>query len=118
VKEIIPKEGVTGWADTWMLTKRAPHPNCAYKWMAYAATPPVQAQQALVFGETPVNPRACPFMNKIQKGSCAQYHLSAPASFSRSIRFWKTPVKECGWGGRKDCMDQQAWNNAWASITG
>jgi putative spermidine/putrescine transport system substrate-binding protein len=118
VKEIIPKEGVTGWADTWMLTKRAPHPNCAYKWMAYAATPPVQAQQALVFGETPVNPKACPYMNRIQKRSCAGYHLNAPASYARSIRFWKTPIKTCGWGGRTDCMDQQAWNNAWASITG
>jgi putative spermidine/putrescine transport system substrate-binding protein len=118
VKEIIPKEGVTGWADTWMLTKRAPHPNCAYKWMAYAATPQVQAKQALVFGETPVNPKACPYMNKIQKGSCAGYHLNAPASYARSIKFWKTPVKACGWGGRNDCMDQQAWNNAWASITG
>jgi putative spermidine/putrescine transport system substrate-binding protein len=118
VKEIIPKEGVTGWADTWMLTKRAPHPNCAYKWMAYAATPQVQAQQALVFGETPVNPKACPFMNRISKGSCAGYHLNAPASYASSIRFWKTPISDCGWGGRKDCMDQQAWNNAWASITG
>ncbi len=118
VKEIIPKEGVTGWADTWMLTKRAPHPNCAYKWMAYAATPQVQAKQALVFGETPVNPKACPFMNKLQKGSCAAYHLSAPAAYSKAIRFWKTPIADCGWGGRKDCMDLQAWNNAWASITG
>jgi len=118
VKEIIPKEGVTGWADTWMLTKNAPHPNCAYKWMAYAATPQVQAKQALVFGETPVNPKACPYMNKIQKGSCAGYHLSAPAAYAKSIRFWKTPVKTCGWGGRTDCKDQQAWNNAWASITG
>jgi putative spermidine/putrescine transport system substrate-binding protein len=119
VKEIIPKEGATGWADTWMLTKRAPHPNCAYKWMAYAATPPVQARQAYVFGETPVNPKACPFMNKLQKGLCTQYHLNAPASYSRSIRFWKTPVKVCGWsGGANDCMDLQAWNNAWASITG
>lgn len=118
VKEIIPKEGVTGWADTWMLTKRAPHPNCAYKWMAYAATPQVQAQQALVFGETPVNPKACPYMDKIQKGSCAGYHLNAPASYAKSIRFWKTPIATCGWGGRNDCMDQQAWNNAWASITG
>jgi len=118
VKEIIPKEGVTGWADTWMLTKRAPHPNCAYKWMAYAATPQVQAQQALVFGETPVNPKACPYMDKILKGSCAGYHLNAPASYARSIRFWKTPIATCGWGGRTDCVDQQAWNNAWASITG
>src|SRR4029453_13881496 len=97
----------------------APRPKWAYKGMTDAANPQVQAQQALVFGETPVNPRACPFMNKIQKGACAQYHLNAPASFSRSIRFWKTPVKVCGWGGGgDDCMDQQAWNNAWASITG
>ena len=118
VKELIPKEGATGWADTWMLAKRAPHPNCAYMWMAYVSTPPVQAQQAYDFGETPVNPRACPFMNKLQKGLCSQYHLNAPAAYSRSIRFWKTPVKTCGWGGRNDCMDLQAWNNAWASITG
>jgi len=118
VKELIPKEGATGWADTWMLAKRAPHPNCAYKWMAYASTPKVQARQAYVFGETPVNPKACPFMNQIEKGLCTEYHLNAPASYSKSIRFWKTPVKACGWGGRNDCMDIQAWNNAWASITG
>jgi putative spermidine/putrescine transport system substrate-binding protein len=117
VKEIIPREGATGWADTWMLAKRAPHPNCAYLWMKYVTTPKPQAQQALVFGETPVNPKACPFMNKIQKGSCAQYHLNAPASYSRSIKFWKTPVKDCGWGGRKDCMDNDAWNKAWTQLT-
>jgi putative spermidine/putrescine transport system substrate-binding protein len=26
----IPSEGATGWADTWMLAAKAPHPNCAY----------------------------------------------------------------------------------------
>jgi len=118
VKELIPKEGATGWADTWMLAKKAPHPNCAYMWMKYAATPQVEAKQAIVFGETPVNPKACPFMNQQQKGSCAQYHLSAPASYSKSIKFWKTPVKDCGWGGRKDCMDYNAWQDAWSKITG
>ena len=117
VREIIPKEGVTGWADTWMVAKRAPHPNCAYKWIQYVTTPQVQAQQAYVFGETPVNPKACPYMNKLQAGLCSKYHLNAPAAYSRSIRFWKTPVKTCGWGGRTDCMDIQAWDNAWASIT-
>ena len=117
VREIIPKEGATGWADTWMLAKRAPHPNCAYLWMKYVTTPQVQAQQALVFGETPVNPKACSYMNKIQAGSCAQYHLNAPASYSKSIAFWKTPVPTCGWGGRKDCMDNDAWNKAWTRLT-
>ena len=31
VKEIIPKEGATGWLDTWMLSKKAKHPNCALR---------------------------------------------------------------------------------------
>src|SRR5256714_1488444 len=72
VKEVIPAVGATGWADTWMRAAKAPHPNCAYQWMKYVTTPKVEAQQALIFGETPVNPKACPFMNKIEAGSGAQ----------------------------------------------
>jgi putative spermidine/putrescine transport system substrate-binding protein len=117
VKEVIPAEGATGWADTWMLAKKAPHPNCAYKWMQYVTTPPVQAQQALVFGETPVNPLACPFMNKIQAGSCAKYHLNEPLSYYNTIKFWKTPIADCG-NGKNDCMDYNAWQKAWTEITG
>ena len=56
---VIPKEGVTGWADTWMLSSKAKHPNCAYKWMQYITKPVPQAQQAIYFGETPVNKKAC-----------------------------------------------------------
>jgi putative spermidine/putrescine transport system substrate-binding protein len=118
VKDEIPSQGATGWADTWMVAAKAPHPNCAYMWMRYAATPQVQAKQAIVFGETPVNPLACPFMNKLQAGSCTQYHLNAPASYLRSIHFWKTPIADCGWGGRKDCVDFTAWQQAWTQITG
>jgi putative spermidine/putrescine transport system substrate-binding protein len=117
VKELIPKEGATGWADTWMLAKKAPHPNCAYMWMKYVTTPQVEAKQALVFGETPVNPRACPYMNKIQKGSCAEYHLNQPLSYYKTIHFWKTPVPDCG-NGKKDCMDYNAWQRAWTQVTG
>lgn len=118
IRETIPREGTTGWADTWMLAKRAPHPNCAYLWMRYVTTPQVEAKQALVFGETPVNPKACPIMNRLQPGSCAQYHLNAPASYSRSIRFWKTPIARCGWKPGSDCMDYNAWQRAWAQVTG
>ena len=46
VADTIPKEGATGWADTWMLATNAPDPNCAYKWMAYMSTPKVQAEEA------------------------------------------------------------------------
>ena len=28
-----PKEGGTGWSDTWMISSKAKHPNCMYRWM-------------------------------------------------------------------------------------
>jgi putative spermidine/putrescine transport system substrate-binding protein len=118
VKDLIPREGTTGWADTWMLAAKAPHPNCAYLWMKYVTMPKVEAQQAIVFGETPVTPLACPYMNKLQAGSCAQYHLNAPAAYLKSIHFWKVPIADCGWGGRKDCVDFTTWQQAWTQITG
>ncbi len=117
VKEVVPLP-TTGWADTWMLASRAPHPNCAYMWMRYVTTPQVEAKQALVFGETPVNPKACPYMNKLQKGSCAAYHLNEPASYYNKIKFWKTPISQCGWKKANDCMDFNAWEQAWTQITG
>jgi putative spermidine/putrescine transport system substrate-binding protein len=116
VKEVIPKQGVTGWADTWMLAKKAPHPNCAYLWMKYVTKPQVEAQQALIFGETPVNPKACSFMDTIQAGSCAKYHLNEPLSYYDTIKFWKTPIADCG-NGKHDCMDYNAWQKAWTQIT-
>jgi putative spermidine/putrescine transport system substrate-binding protein len=117
VKEIVPVP-TTGWADTWMLASKAPHPNCAYKWMKYVTTPKVEAKQALVFGETPVNPLACKYMNKMQKGSCAGYHLNEPASYYSKIKFWKTPIPQCGWTKKQTCADYNAWVQAWAQVTG
>jgi len=112
VKEIIPKEGATGWLDTWMLSSKAKHPNCAYKWYAYISSPKVQALQATTYGETPVNKLACAEMNKLSKGSCHTYHADAPEAYYRSIKFWKTPVADCG-NGQKNCMDYRKWVNAW-----
>lgn len=117
VKDLIPIQGATGWADTWMLSAHAKHPNCAYKWVNWVSTPKVQAQQAISFGETPANTKACPYMEEIQKGSCTQYHANAPSSYFDSIKFWKTPVATCG-NGKNDCMDYSAWQQKWTEITG
>jgi len=117
VKELIPVEGATGWADTWMLSAHAKHPNCAYKWVNWASTPKVQAEQALSFGETPANTKACAFMEKIRKGSCTQYHANASSAYFDSIKFWKTPVTECG-NGQNNCMDYSAWQQKWTEVTG
>jgi putative spermidine/putrescine transport system substrate-binding protein len=114
VDSAVPAEGATGWADSWMLSKTAPHPNCAYKWIAWVSTPVVQAQQSLFFGATPVNKTACAEMDKTQAGSCKQYHADAGADYFSKISFWKTPQKECGAG--RQCVDYSAWQTAWQSV--
>jgi putative spermidine/putrescine transport system substrate-binding protein len=115
VKDLIPKEGATGWADTWMISSKAKHPNCAVMWIKWVSTPRVQAQQAISFGETPANTKACAIMNKLSKGSCAQYHANASAAYFNSIKFWKTPTKDCG-NGKSNCMDYTKWQQAWTDI--
>jgi putative spermidine/putrescine transport system substrate-binding protein len=117
VKDLIPREGATGWADTWMLSANARHPNCAYKWMQWVSTPRVQAQQAISFGETPANLKACPIMDRLQRGACAKYHANAPESYFASIRFWKTPTRDCG-DGSQDCTDYTTWQQKWTEMKG
>jgi putative spermidine/putrescine transport system substrate-binding protein len=115
VKDLIPKEGATGWLDTWMVSAKAKHPQCALEWLKWISTPKVQAQQAIYFGETPVNKKACVIMDTLSKGSCAKYHANAPESYYASIKFWKTPVADCG-NGKKNCMDYSKWVTAWNEV--
>jgi putative spermidine/putrescine transport system substrate-binding protein len=117
VEETIPSEGATGWADSWLLAKDAPDPNCAYDWMKWITTPQVQAEQAVYYGETPDNSLACPLMNKLQAGSCDAYHANEPDSYFKSIKFWKTPLSTCD-NGKNDCIPYSEWTNAWTQITG
>jgi putative spermidine/putrescine transport system substrate-binding protein len=108
----VPSEGATGWADTWMLAAKAPHPNCAYLWMQYISTPKVQAEQAITYGETPDNSLACGYMDQMQPGSCAEYHANAPLSYLATISLWKTPIATCD-NGKPDCEPYSAWVSAW-----
>jgi putative spermidine/putrescine transport system substrate-binding protein len=116
VADTIPTEGATGWADSWMLATNAPHPNCAYMWTKWVSTPAVQAEQALFFGETPVNTKACAKMEALQAGSCAQYHADEPGSYFDTIKFWKTPIATCP-DGSKNCIPYSQWVSAWTSVT-
>jgi putative spermidine/putrescine transport system substrate-binding protein len=85
--------------------------------MQWISTPKVQAEQAIYFGETPVNSKSCAIMDKLSKGSCAQYHAGNPA-YSKSIAFWKTPLANCG-NGKTDCVPYSDWQQAWTTeVTG
>ena len=117
VEETIPSEGATGWADTWMLATKATHPNCAYLWTKWVSTPKVQAMQALSFGETPVNSKACAEMEALQAGSCAQYHADKGQAYFDSIKFWKTPIAQCP-DGTTVCVPYDQWVSAWTTIKG
>jgi len=116
VRALVPAQGSTAWADSWLLGAEAAHPNCAYLWLRHVSTPFVQAKQALVLRESPVTPAACPLMNAAEKGSCAAYYGSSPPSVLRRLEFWKTPARECGRGGRTDCVPYSEWQRAWATI--
>lgn len=118
VAQAVPKEGVTGWFDSWMVSAKTKDTACAYKWLQYASTPAVQAQMAVAYGAAPVASGACTRMNEIEPGSCARLGGNPSQAFLRSIRFWKTPVPYCGVGLGSKCTDYAAWQRAWARITG
>ena len=113
VAETLPSEGATAWADSWMLAARAPHPNCAYRWMEYTSEAQVQAQQALYFGETPVNPKACDAMNSLASGSCPKYHADASPAYMAALSFWRTPLATCG---TASCVPYRDWVSAWDAL--
>jgi putative spermidine/putrescine transport system substrate-binding protein len=116
IKAIVPKEGMTGWADTWMMYAKAQHPNCMLKWMAYATTPTVQGKTAYTFGSAPANPQACTYLNGVQPGYCTAYHVTDPAYFN-NIYYWKTPLPTCD-NGQNNCVGYQQWTQAWTTIKG
>ena len=118
VASVIPREGITGFADSWMLAAAAPHPVCARLWLRYVLTPSVQAKLAITLGETPVNPKACPLMNALQPGSCAAYHLDKAAAYLSRTKFWQTPLAACGWTATQRCVPLVDWQQAWTQLRG
>jgi putative spermidine/putrescine transport system substrate-binding protein len=118
VNRRVPAQGATAWADSWLLAKRARHPNCAYLWLRHVLGAEAQASQSLFLRESPVNPLACPIMDVTEEGSCAAYYGSTPAALLRKLEFWRTPVARCGFGGRTDCVPYKRWQAAWANVAG
>jgi putative spermidine/putrescine transport system substrate-binding protein len=110
----LPKEGATGWSDTWMIAKDAKHPNCMYEWMNWIIEPKVNAQVAEWFGEAPAQELAC--KETANKNFCAEYHAEEPQFWER-VYYWETPLADCG-NGEEDCKDYNEWVKAWTTIKG
>jgi putative spermidine/putrescine transport system substrate-binding protein len=110
----LPKEGATGWSDTWMISSKAQHPNCMYMWMNYIVSPKANAEVAEFFGEAPAQSLAC--AQTADKEFCSKYHAEEPAFWKR-VYYWETPLADCG-NGSSDCKDYNDWVKAWTSIKG
>jgi putative spermidine/putrescine transport system substrate-binding protein len=117
VESVTPKEGATGWSDTWMISSKAKHPNCMYKWMDYIISPNANADVTVYFGEAPVSAAACAEAEKQSAGFCDQFH-AADEEYFKNIWYWNTPTTTCLDGRGDICTDFDAWTKAWTEITG
>jgi putative spermidine/putrescine transport system substrate-binding protein len=116
VRATLPKEGATGWSDTWMVAAKAAHPNCAYKWLDHIISPKANAQVAEYFGEAPSNAKAC--QETADPKHCDTFHATDEAYYSK-VHYWTTPIAQC-LDGRAGvtCTDYSAWTRAWTEIKG
>jgi len=114
VAAVFPKEGATGWSDTWMVGAKSTHKTCAYLLMDHLVSPKVNAQIAEWFGEAPGNSKSCALT--ANKDHCNLYHAADEAYFSK-VYYWNTPIPQC-LDGRTDatCTDYAEWTKAWTSI--
>ena len=115
VKTVLPKEGATGWSDTWMISSKAKHPNCMYKWMDWITSPKVNAEVAESFGEAPAQTKACGQTS--DKSFCTSYH-ALDSSYADKIHYWTTPQKQCVDGSGNDCTDYSEWVTKWQEVKG
>ena len=115
IEAILPKEGATGWSDTWMISSQAKHPNCMYRWMDHIVSPKANAQVAEWFGEAPANKKSCALTDN--KDHCDIFHANDEAYFDR-VSFWTTPTADCGDDRGDTCKDYSEWVKAWTEIKG
>ncbi|MGI9188207.1 MAG: ABC transporter substrate-binding protein [Gaiellales bacterium] len=115
VDTTVPEEGATGWADTWMISSKAEHPNCMYMWMDWIASPEANAQVAEWFGEAPANSKSCDLTS--DKSFCDSYH-AADTAYWKNVYFWTTPIAQCGDDRGATCKDYSAWVQGWTEVKG
>lgn len=114
IASVKPKEGATGWSDTWMIAKDTPNLNCSYKWLDWIVSPEINAIAAEWFGEAPANSKACALTENTDH--CDVFHAAEP-DYWTDVYYWNTPTAEC-LDGRTDvqCVPYSEWATAWTAF--
>ena len=115
VDAVLPKEGSTGWSDTWMISSEAQHPNCMYMWMNHIIDPKTNAAVAEWFGEAPANSKACQFT--ADPNHCKIYDADGK-QYLDDLYYWTTPVADCGDDRGDVCKTYDDWNQGWTEVKG
>jgi putative spermidine/putrescine transport system substrate-binding protein len=121
---VVPSEGVTGWADTWMISANAPNPNCMLRWMEWTLQPDVQAEVGVYYGAAGSNAESCALIAEtLGEGGqelvdSVEYSFCGNEEFLNSIFLWKTPQVDCGDDRGEVCIDYSEWTQAWTEIRG
>ncbi|TMG28802.1 MAG: ABC transporter substrate-binding protein [Chloroflexi bacterium] len=118
VASLVPSEGATGWADTWMMSSHAQHPNCMYQWMKWTEKPAIQDQVAEFYGADPSNAKSCDLLRQhIGASADSDYHCG-DNTFLKNIALWKTPLQQCGDSRGASCTDYSVWAQRWQEVRG
>jgi len=116
VEVVKPKEGATGWSDTWMINSKSKNVDCAYAFINHLVSPETNAAIAEWFGEAPGNSKSCALT--ADKSHCDTFHADDDA-FWKDVWYWQTPEVACV-DGRTDatCKGFDDWIKAWTEIKG
>ena len=81
---------------------------------------------AQYFGEAPAQSKSCTASTLTAAAKaikvapdpnfCNEYHAAEP-TFWKRVYYWITPVADCG-NGESNCVDNNAWIQAWTDIKG
>ena len=115
VDAVLPKEGSTGWSDTWMISSDAAHPNCMYMWMNHIIDPKTNAAVAEWFGEAPANSKSCDLT--ADPNHCKIYDADGK-QYLDDLYYWTTPVADCGDDRGEVCKTYDDWVQGWTEVKG
>lgn len=113
VDAVVPKDGGTGFSDTWMLSSSARHPHCMYRWMNHVIGPETNAAVAVHTGQAPSNERACNLIG----AHCDEYRAADEDLFDE-VEYWATPLRDCGDDRGEVCKTYDEWAQAFAEVKG
>jgi len=114
VASVFPEEGVTGWADTTMMSSDSANPNCAYLWMEHTLSSNLQSDLSVWFGANPSVPAACTDGSGMQtKEGCTANGMD---NFEK-VHFWTTPTSKCA--SQNDmCVPYYRWVSDYIGVIG